>query len=167
MKQRLGRPHAIAHIQGGADAPNLFGQVNFYQEKHGVLVEATIRRLPESDSGFFGFHIHDGSRCGGTDFSETGSHYNPNETPHPAHAGDLPPLMRCNGGAYLVVATDRFCVSDIIGRTVVIHDRADDFDSQPAGNAGTKIACGVITAVPPSEGTGGQPHRYATKKARR
>ena len=63
---------------------------------------------------------------------------------HPKHAGDLPPLMGCQGNAYLAVKTDRFIVHDIIGKTVVIHSDPDDFHTQPAGNAGKKIACGVI-----------------------
>lgn len=61
-----------------------------------------------------------------------------------AHAGDLPPLLSCQGNAYLSVKTDRFSVNEIIGRTVVIHSNPDDFHTQPAGNAGKKIACGVI-----------------------
>ncbi len=137
-------PHAIAYIKGGNDAPELFGQVKFYQKKNYVLVAANVQGLPETDSGFFGFHIHEGSDCGGTDFSNTGSHYNPKQLPHPRHAGDLPPLLKCNGIAYQTFATDRFSVSDILGKTVVIHSMPDDFTSQPAGNAGTKIACGTI-----------------------
>jgi len=53
-------------------------------------------------------------------------------------------LMCCRGNAYLAVKTDRFTVHDIIGKTVVIHSNPDDFHTQPAGNAGKKIACGVI-----------------------
>ena len=56
----------------------------------------------------------------------------------------LPPLLRCKGNAYLSVKTDRFTVDEIIGRTLVIHSDPDDFHTQPAGNAGKKIACGVI-----------------------
>jgi Cu-Zn family superoxide dismutase len=52
--------------------------------------------------------------------------------------------MLCKNRAYLSVLTDRFNVSDIIGRTVIIHNMPDDFTSQPSGNAGEKIACGVI-----------------------
>ena len=138
------RPDAVAHIRGGNQAPGLCGQVRFYQKKNYVLISDNIKGLPPSDSGFYGFHIHEGDACTGTDFSDTGSHYNPELVPHPAHAGDLPPLMLCGGGACQTVATDRFCVADVIGRTVVIHSMPDDFHSQPAGNAGTKIACGVI-----------------------
>lgn len=63
---------------------------------------------------------------------------------HPKHAGDLPPLLECKGQAYLSVKTDRFTVDEIIGRTVIIHSDSDDFSTQPTGNAGRKIACGVI-----------------------
>ena len=139
-------PDAVAKICGGAiDAPQLSGCVRFYQENGCVLIEARISGLPtKSESGFFAFHIHQGTDCSGADFSGTGSHYNPTNQLHPSHAGDLPPLLSCGGNAYLSVKTDRFSVRDIIGRTVVIHSDPDDFHSQPAGNAGKKIACGVI-----------------------
>ena len=139
------RPTAVAYIRGGDAAPDLFGTVRFYQKRGSVLVVASIFHLPQNNSsGFFALHIHEGGECSGEDFSDTGSHYNPMGTPHPSHVGDLPPLLECNGGAYLAVMTDRFDVKDIIGRTVVIHSDSDDFRSQPAGNAGNKIACGVI-----------------------
>ena len=110
-----------------------------------MLVVAKILGLPkESETGFFGFHIHRGQNCSEPDFSGTGSHYNPVERVHPKHAGDLPPLLECQGNAYLSIRTDRFSVSDIVGRTVVIHSDPDDFHSLPAGNAGMKIGWGVI-----------------------
>lgn len=138
-------PDAVAQILGGTEAPQLSGCVQFYQENGYVLIVARISGLPmESETGFFGFHIHQGENCSGMDFSGTGSHYNPTDRAHPKHAGDLPPLLACQGNAYLSVRTDRFSVKDIIGRTVVIHSDPDDFHSQPAGNAGKKIACGVI-----------------------
>ena len=137
-------PDAVAEIRGGMEAPQLSGCVQFYQETGCVLLVARLAGLPESDIGFFGFHIHQGESCSGINFSETGSHYNPMNQMHPKHAGDLPPLLACQGSAYLSVKTDRFSVNEIIGRTVVIHSDPDDFHSQPAGNAGKKIACGVI-----------------------
>lgn len=139
------RPQAIARIKGGAEHPSIRGELRFRQECGRVLVAAHISVLPEDgETGFFGFHIHEGKSCGGENFSDTGGHYNPTLMPHPCHAGDLPPLMRCGGEAHMVLRTDRFRVEDIIGRTVVIHGEPDDFRSQPAGNAGMKIACGVI-----------------------
>lgn len=138
-------PDAVARITGGAEAPQLSGCVEFYQEDRCVLIVAKISGLPaDNKTGFFGFHIHQGNTCTGADFSGTGSHYNPAEQAHPEHAGDLPPLLHCNGNAYLSVRTDRFSVKGVIGRTVVIHSDPDDFHTQPAGNAGKKIACGVI-----------------------
>lgn len=138
-------PDAVAKICGGAEAPQLTGCIAFYQESGCVLIETKVSGLPmESETGFFGFHIHQGESCSGADFSGTGSHYNPAGLAHPKHAGDLPPLLSCRGNAYLSVKTGRFSVKDILGRTVVIHSDPDDFRSQPAGNAGTKIACGVI-----------------------
>lgn len=144
MRMIYRRPSAIARIRGGRDAPVLRGEVRFYQLPAGVLVEADVSGLPNNDSGFHGFHIHTGAACADSDFSSTGGHFSPNDVPHPRHAGDLPPLLSYNGRAYLAVMTDRFSIADITGRTVVIHSDADDFHSQPAGNAGDKIACGVI-----------------------
>lgn len=138
-------PNAVAQIRGGTETPQLSGCVEFFQENRCVLIVAKISGLPaDNKTGFFGFHIHQGNTCTGADFSGTGSHYNPAEQAHPEHAGDLPPLLRCNGNAYLSVRTDRFSVNEIIGRTVVIHSDPDDFHTQPAGNAGKKIACGII-----------------------
>ncbi len=139
------RPSAIAYIRGGEAVPELFGEVRFYQNQGSVLVVANVSDLPDTDTGFFGFHIHEGNLCAGENFSDTGNHYNPFGAPHPNHAGDLPPLLACNGGAYLAVLTDRFRVEEVVGRTVVIHDGTDDFNSQPSGNAGNKIACGHIS----------------------
>ena len=139
------KPDAIAQIRGGTEAPQLSGCVQFYQGKGRVLIVAKIFGLPQdSETGFFGFHIHEGSSCSGAGFPETGSHYSPNGLTHPNHAGDLPPLLLCQGNAYLSFITDRFTVKEIIGRTVVIHSDPDDFQSQPGGNAGKKIACGII-----------------------
>ena len=137
-------PGAAAHVTGGSDPSGPVGWVTFQPQGQRVLVSAQIRGLPDNETGFFALHIHEGKCCTGEDFSDTGSHYDPAGTPHPRHAGDLPPLLSCHGKAHMSVWTDRFCVEDIIGRTVVIHSGPDDFTSQPAGNAGSKIACGQI-----------------------
>lgn len=134
---------ALAYIQGRS---GLRGTVRFSQRKDGTLVTARILGLPPE--GFFAFHIHDGPDCGGVEYANTGGHFNPANHPHPSHAGDLPPLLSCHGKAYLSMLTDRFAVAEIIGKTVVIHSGPDDFRSQPAGNAGEKIACGLILGYP-------------------
>ena len=135
---------AVAHISGDSRHPMLRGSVRFLPHRDGCLVVAQISGLPETKTGFFGFHIHEGTGCGDAGFTETKGHYNPTKKSHPIQAGDLPPLLRAGGSAFLSVVTDRFCVADVMGKTVVIHDNPDDFTSQPAGNAGTKIACGQI-----------------------
>ena len=125
--------------------PNLYGEATFCQKPEGVLVQIRVSGLPaDSQTGFFALHIHEGRTCRGTEFADTGGHYNPTGAPHPRHAGDLPPLLSYDGKANMTVMTNRFTVREIIGKTVVIHSDADDFRSQPAGNAGVKIACGVI-----------------------
>lgn len=145
MKHANTPPHARAQIRGNGLAPRLAGEALFTQKHSGVLVTVRVIGLPRNNpSGFFGLHIHEGLSCSGEGFADTGAHFDFNFMPHPRHAGDLPSLLDCGGEAYLSVMTDRFRVSDVIGRTVVIHSGADDFHSQPSGNAGEKIACGVI-----------------------
>ena len=78
------------------------------------------------------------------DFANAKSHYNPNNCPHPFHVGDLPPLIENNGYAYMSFLLNKFKISNIIGKVIIIHDMPDDFKSQPAGSSGTKIACGKI-----------------------
>ena len=140
-------PAAIARIDGGEAHPGLRGTVRFFQRCSGTLVVADILGLPDTDTGFFAFHIHEGGDCRGRGFPNTGSHYDPAATEHPRHAGDLPPLLSDRGRAYCQVLTGRFRVNEVIGRTVVIHGSPDDFKTQPSGNAGEKIACGVIRRV--------------------
>lgn len=144
---------ASAHIHGSLEHPALCGTVTFRQMRGGVLVTARLSGLPQNMQygfGIFAFHIHDGDSCcdtAGEPFPESGGHYNPGNAPHPYHAGDLPPLFGGkNGCAYMSVLTDRFTVSEIINRVVIIHGSPDDFVTQPSGNAGTKIACGKIVA---------------------
>ncbi|MCH5188116.1 MAG: superoxide dismutase family protein [Oscillospiraceae bacterium] len=140
---------AAAQIHGSDEYPNINGLVKFQQTPQGVLVTADICGLPKIEScyGVFAFHIHGGSCCTGNEtdpFADAGTHYDPCDAPHPYHAGDLPPLFANNGRAYMSVLTSRFTVDEIIGKTVIIHSRPDDFTTQPSGNAGEKIACGVV-----------------------
>lgn len=145
---------AKAVIKGGKQYPNLKGTVSFKETKDGVLVTAKIHGLPKSSTHckgrFLGFHIHSGSSCTGTledEFANSGMHYNPTNCPHPFHAGDMPPLLENNGYAYMSFLTNKFKISDIIGKTVIIHDGVDDFTTQPSGNSGKKIACGIIDKI--------------------
>lgn len=147
-------PDAAAVVQGQSENRDINGTVEFYQAMGGVLVVADIRGLPVSTkrcgNDIFAFHIHGGTDCIGNSedpFANAGTHYNPGGCPHPYHGGDMPPLFAAAGRAMLAFFTDRFTVGEIIGKTVIVHDSPDDFTTQPSGNAGNKIACGLITRV--------------------
>lgn len=149
-------PNAVSFINGSAKHEDVKGVVRFYQTKTGVIVIAEIIGLPSSsgdcDDSFFGFHIHSGKSCTGDEddpFADTLSHFNPLSEPHPCHSGDFPPLLSANGRAFSAFLTGRFTVFDVIGRSVIIHSAPDDFTTQPSGNAGEKIACGIIKTVKP------------------
>lgn len=143
---------AYAKLSGAKGFEAIHGEVFFRQTPHGVLITAAVHGLPAQQKndkfGVFGFHIHEGTECDKSgDFSKTLGHFNPSNTAHPYHAGDLPPLFSNSGNAYMQVLTDRFRLDEVIGRTVVIHSAPDDFKTQPSGNSGNKIACGVIKAT--------------------
>lgn len=142
-------PAAFAVINGSEKYPKLYARINFYQNKDSVIVAAWAEGLPvtECGSGVFGFHIHSGGSCTGNEadpFADALTHYNPKECPHPYHAGDMPPLFGEGGKAFSAFMTKRFKIDEIIGKTVIIHSMPDDFTTQPSGNSGEKIACGII-----------------------
>lgn len=146
-----GRPQAAARIAGSESYPDITGAVRFYQTREGVIVCAEISGLPHADlpcqERIFGFHLHKGASCTGNmddPFADAMSHYNPEGCEHPYHAGDLPPLFGNGGLALCLCLTNRFSVDEAVGKTVIIHDHPDDFTTQPSGNSGTKIACGVV-----------------------
>ena len=148
------RAQAIASVVGSKNYPDISGTVRFYQTNKGVIVYAEISGLPYSNlpchEQIFGFHIHKGTECSGDmndPFADAMSHYDQDNCEHPYHAGDMPPLFGNNGFAVLLFLTNRFSVQEVIGRTVIIHDHPDDFTTQPSGNSGTKIACGMIKSM--------------------
>lgn len=148
------KPCAQAEVCGSGKYPDIKGTVMFHRACGGVLVHAEIDCLPQKccscSNPFFAFHIHEGTECKGDaddPFAKAKGHYNPDNCKHPCHAGDMPPLLNADGKAVLVFLTDKFTVSDILGKTVIIHGMPDDFTTQPSGNAGEKIACGVINPV--------------------
>lgn len=145
---RSGTPDATAWIRGNAQNPQLSGVIRFYSTPYsGVLVEAEIFGLPnistQSSSDFYAMHIHEKGDCT-MPFDNTGDHYNPTKEEHPNHVGDMVPLMGNQGYAWLAFYDKRFMISEIIGRSVIIHQMPDDFETQPSGNLGSKIGCGII-----------------------
>ena len=147
---------AIAYISGSSIAPRLRGTVKFKSQDGGTWVYADISGLPpfspaENDKpqvSPFGFHIHDGNQCGdntgSNPFQSAGGHWNPDGQLHGNHAGDFPVLIASHGLAKLAFFTDRFTPEDIIGRTIIIHQSPDDYRTQPSGDSGLRIGCGVI-----------------------
>ncbi len=142
---------AEAVISGSDKYKDIKGLVQFFQTKYGVVVATVVNGLPYSDidcrKDIFAYHIHEGSNCEGNKkdaFANSKAHYNPNGCEHPNHAGDLLPLIGNKGYAFSVFLTDRFNVVSVVGKTVIIHANADDFTTQPSGNSGEKIACGVV-----------------------
>lgn len=151
-------PTAVAHIRGSMEYPELKGIAHFYQTTDKVLVLVEMMNLPiqkgmnttNCKGGIFAVHIHEGNSCTGNEadpFANAMTHFNPNNCGHPYHAGDMPPLFENEGYALNVFVTNRFKVEDVLGKAVIVHDKRDDFTTQPAGDSGKKIACGMIEAI--------------------
>ena len=148
------KPAAMAWVTGSPMAPYLSGLVKFYETPYGgVLVEAEVFGLPNmvthGSTEYYAMHIHEFGDCTGEGFPNTGMHYNPANMLHPQHAGDMPPLLSNQGYAWLSFYDKRFTIPEILGRSVIIHQHPDDFHTQPSGNSGDKIGCGVIRQVTP------------------
>lgn len=135
---------AVAQIKGNNLAEGLTATAYFYPVNGGTLVEIEALNMPLDQSHPYAIHIHEGNTCTNGEFLGAGVHYNPTNENHPMHAGDLPPLFSNNGYSYMSVFTNKFTPEEIIGKTVIIHARGDDFISQPSGGSGARIACGVI-----------------------
>ncbi len=128
------------------------GIVQFVQKGDKVVVDARVTGL---SPGGHGFHIHEKGDCSSGDGLSTGGHFNPQGKPHAAHTtpdrhtGDIPMLMADGSGvATLVVELDVMTIgsgtTDIVGRGLIVHKDPDDYRTQPTGNAGARVACGVI-----------------------
>ncbi|WP_283248158.1 superoxide dismutase family protein [Bacillus sp. FJAT-50079] len=132
------------------------GKVTFEQKADGVKLAGKLEGLP---TGVHGMHIHDKGVCKAPDFLSAGEHFNPDEKEHGLlhpkgpHAGDLPNLIVDSAGKVKIdyVAKNITLEEGLNsiytreGTSLVIHEDADDGMSQPAGDAGERIACGAIT----------------------
>ncbi len=150
---------AVARMSGGPLAPQITGNVYFKDVPGGTEVCARINGLPpyrtaqngQQPIGPHGFHIHEFGNCdiGDPDnpFQAAGNHWNPDNQPHGNHAGDFPVLFSNNGYAQMCFFTDKFKVADALGKSVIIHQNPDDYRTQPTGNTGKRLACGIIRGV--------------------
>ncbi|WP_042683190.1 superoxide dismutase family protein [Anaerosalibacter massiliensis] len=147
---------AIAEIKGGPLAPYIHGAVTFSDVPGGTEVFVEVWGLPpynpaensQSPIGPHGFHIHEFGFCNVEDpenpFESAGEHWNPTNQPHGNHAGDFPVLFSNDGYARMSFFTNKFKPDDVIGKSIIIHENPDDYRTQPAGNSGKRLACGVI-----------------------
>jgi superoxide dismutase, Cu-Zn family len=130
------------------------GKVEFKPAKDGVLVTAHIEGLTP---GTHGFHVHEKGDCSAPDGASAGGHFNPATKPHAArdaslrHAGDLGNVeANAKGVAEVKFVDTQLKLSgpeSILGKGVIVHEKADDFTTQPTGNAGGRQACGVVVAA--------------------
>jgi Cu-Zn family superoxide dismutase len=137
---------------GGKDV----GQVQLLQTPHGVLIKLTLKGVPAGDHAF---HVHAVGKCE-PPFTSAGGHFNPSSHKHGMeaadgpHAGDMPNLhIPASGELVVEIANPMISlvkgqpntVFDADGSAIIIHAGADDYKTDPTGNAGDRIACGVIT----------------------
>ena len=133
-------------------------ELQFAAADGGVRITGQVNGLKPDTA--HGFHVHEFGDCSAPDASSAGGHFNPSGSPHgrvggsaPHHAGDTDNL---DADATGVATVDRMLTgatlgdgspTDIVGKGVIVHADPDDYTTQPTGNAGGRLACGVITAI--------------------
>lgn len=148
-----GKAMAVAVL---SPAPNMQvkGKVTFQEETQGVRVTVDISGLTP---GKHGFHIHQKGDCSAADFSSAGGHWNPTEAPHGApdsgkhHYGDFGNIVANDKGVVRFEQVFSWLSfsgpNSFLDHAVIVHAKADDLMSQPSGDAGARVACGVIKKV--------------------
>lgn len=140
---------AVLHPTAGN---NVSGTVTFTEVADGVQVKAEITGLTP---GNHGFHVHEFGDCSAADASSAGAHFNPTHKPHAGpdaperHEGDMGNVQAdASGKAKLEYVDHQISLTNdqrsAIGRSVVVHAKADDLKTQPSGDSGARVACGVI-----------------------
>lgn len=154
-------PRAVAMLKP-TSGNQASGTVWVTQEGDHVVVRAAVSGLTPNRE--HGFHVHEKGDCSAPDASSAGGHFNPNAKAHGPpgaehHAGDMPSLKADASGN----ATTSFEVkgvllgtgsNDLMGKALVVHADPDDYATQPAGNSGKRIACGVMATPATPTGIG-------------
>jgi Cu-Zn family superoxide dismutase len=147
---------AVANL-ASASGSLVSGRIQLMSMGGGVHVAGDIGGLVPGSS--HGFHIHEKGDCSAADGSSAGGHFNPSGSPHGRaghgahHAGDMDNIVADGEGVAHVnmhvsgVTLGDGGIDDIVGRALVVHGDADDYVSQPSGDAGARVACGVIALV--------------------
>jgi superoxide dismutase, Cu-Zn family len=136
-----------------AEGKNVSGSLVFTQEGDKVHVVANLAGV--SPAGLHGIHLHEKGDCSAPDFSSAGGHFNPANAPHGCpgddirHAGDFGNIeIHPDGTGALDITTDLITLDDgpksALGKAVILHEGQDDCTTQPSGNSGARIACGVV-----------------------
>ncbi len=144
------QPGAAASLQARSGSA-VTGNALLTQTGSKLRIEVTASNV---SPGEHGFHVHEVGDCSGPDGSTAKGHYNPTGKRHghshgkgERHAGDLPNLVADAGGNVKYVAeVEGVTLEEVLGRSLIVHADPDDYVSQPAGNSGKRIACGVIVA---------------------
>jgi len=141
--------HAQATLHN-ADGDSV-AEATLTETPQGVLIDARFTALPEGEHGF---HIHTTGACTAPDFKSAGGHFNPDGVSHgflhgdAHHAGDMPNIfVPASGKLHVHAFADGVTFNELFdddGAALMVHDGADDYESQPSGAAGARIACGVI-----------------------
>jgi Cu-Zn family superoxide dismutase len=144
-------PTAVANLEA-TKGNSVTGRVTFMQQSDGVHVSASVSGLaPNTEHGF---HVHEKGDCSSGDGMGAGGHFNPDGKPHGPqsadhHAGDMPSLVsdsygNANASFVLHGVSIGAGGADLVGRGIIVHRDPDDFKTQPTGNSGPRLACGVI-----------------------
>lgn len=144
---------AVAELKA-TQGNGVSGTLMFAPMGDGIHINGSIKGLAPGST--HGFHVHENGDCSAPDASSAGAHFNPTQQPHgdPAgathHLGDIPNVTADAAGSAevdihvsgLTLRTGQ--ADDALGKSVIVHEKADDYTSQPAGDSGNRIACGII-----------------------
>lgn len=151
-------PHSASAKMAPTQGHTATGALAVSADPEGVRITGAIQGLPPD--GEFGFHIHERGDCSAPDASSAGEHFNPTSQQHghpdgqSRHAGDMHNLKsNAEGIAQVELVVKGVSLhdgnpTDVLGKALVVHAQPDDYESQPSGNSGERIACGVITVHP-------------------
>ncbi len=155
---------AVAELEP-TEGNDVRGTVTFTEEGDGIRIVATVTGLT---AGPHGFHAHEIGDCSAPDASSAGDHFNPGGTEHGApdaaegerHVGDFGNIEADDAGSATYDRLDTVISfegqNSIVGKAVIVHEGEDDLETQPTGDAGGRLACGVVEFADGTGGTGQQ-----------